>query len=147
MCGTRHLLAFALLSGLSSAIQTNFAIHSVPQTDHIPAHNQTSTAGDLWPTSETRLTHSVPQTGANAGQGSRIREQWLDLQSLSAQLAVRTVFENIHPTIDQLFQQNNVSIACQSSVYKVLADAALLKKYAVQRESFLDDHSLIDGRL
>lgn len=61
--------------------------------------------------------------------------QWQDLESISAKLAVRLVYENLLPIIDELFDQNNVSTNCQATVYKVLRDAATLKKYAVQSKS------------
>lgn len=128
-----HLLLLALIAKLCSSVDTDFAVHANPETEIQAAHNKSSPiAGHLWNVSD-----AGTQDGRSAGkqmERSTIREQWHDLQLLSAQLAVRTVFENIQPTIDQLFDQNNVSIRCQSSVYKVLADAALLKKYAVQRK-------------
>lgn len=127
-----HLLLLALIAKLCSAVDTDFAIHAIPQTNVRTAQNNTPTASHLWNASDPG-TEDVRSAGKQM-ERSTIREQWHDLQLLSAQLAVRTVFENIQPTIDQLFDQNNVSIRCQSSVYKVLADAALLKKYAVQRK-------------
>ena len=45
------------------------------------------------------------------------------------------LYENLMPTFESLFEGNNISSRCQSSIRTVLQDTARLKKYAVQSKS------------
>lgn len=122
-------VVLVILSVLLCNFQLNGAVDdkSASKAERWVARNNTSPADDHY--------HSPHMTAFDSYGGTHAADivaQWRDLERLSAKLAVHAIFDNILPTIDKLFDENNVSISCQSSVYKVLQDAAVLKKYAVQ---------------
>lgn len=82
-----------------------------------------------------------------------VTSQWTKLEETLSKYFQHSIHSNFIPTFENLFQNNNVSIRCQSTIQRILLDASKLQKYAIQSKchslslsrfilSFSKSHSL-----
>lgn len=81
---------------------------------------------------------------ANAQRSNKIKEkekgdeeeivtkQWMKMEEKLLKYFQHSIHSNLMPTFESLFQNNNVSIRCQSTIQRILLDASQLQKYAIQ---------------
>lgn len=77
------------------------------------------------------VTNIIPKT-LEAEEDNVLLDQWKQIEQNAQSFTTSLVFESFLPTLERLFEGNNVSLQCQKSIYRVLADATKLKKYAIQ---------------
>lgn len=65
-------------------------------------------------------------------QEKDVANQWIKIEDTLLKYFQHSIHANLLPTFEGLFQNNNVSIRCQSTIQRILLDASKLQKYAIQ---------------
>ena len=95
----------------------------------------TSTEAPPKPKTTQRKRNRSPSSSVTLKQvfnDTNVVDKWKDLEMISQNFAFRFVYNNLLPSIETLFIDDNVSSRCQTSIKTVLSDASRLKKYAIQ---------------
>lgn len=89
-----------------------------------------------------RITDQKKKEDQRQRKEKEVVNQWIKLEDTLSKYFQHSIHTNFVPTFNNLFENNNVSIRCQSTIQQILLDASKLQKYAIQSKYSYIIHSL-----